>query len=305
MTIYDIPAIVNTAFPLACTINNIKSGFLKTGIWPFNRNIFTEEDVLPAYSTDRPEPVGLGLNREDVATIRPVKPGASSDFGADLLVEDRPSPERLLPNPDGRPHNQEGFFISEKHLQEAGCSKDSMPFPPTSPTENRAESITSLSMVRPTPTPEDVRPFKKAGPRKLIGKQGRKKGKSTILTDSPVLKALKEDKQAAKRKKEELEARKRDRENKKLSITNIYVKKNLFPQAKRYKMAQGKKDRGLDSSEDEGCFCLVCIEDFSKSKPNEKWVQCTKCKSWAHEKCTHGSILFYICLNCNSDDEID
>lgn len=114
MTIYDIPAVVNTAFPLACTINNIKSGFLKTGIWPFNQNIFTEEDFLPAYSTDRPEPVGLGLHREDVATLQPVEPGPSSDFRADLLVEDRPSAERLLPNPNGRPHNQEGFLYQKK-----------------------------------------------------------------------------------------------------------------------------------------------------------------------------------------------
>lgn len=49
--------------------------------------------------------------------------------------------------------------------------------------------MTSLSMVRPIPTPEGVRPFKKAGPRKVTGKQGRKKGKTTILTDSPVLRA--------------------------------------------------------------------------------------------------------------------
>ena len=46
MTIYDIPSIVKTAYPLAATPNNIISGFRATGIIsPYNRDIFSDTIV--------------------------------------------------------------------------------------------------------------------------------------------------------------------------------------------------------------------------------------------------------------------
>jgi hypothetical protein len=54
MTIYDITSIVSQSLPNAFTPKNIESGFLVTGIWPFNRDIFTAEDFLPSDVTDRP-----------------------------------------------------------------------------------------------------------------------------------------------------------------------------------------------------------------------------------------------------------
>lgn len=54
MTIYDIPEIAATALPLAATPVNIKNGFRVSGIFPFNREIFTDDEFLPAAVTDRP-----------------------------------------------------------------------------------------------------------------------------------------------------------------------------------------------------------------------------------------------------------
>ncbi|KAF5299192.1 hypothetical protein FQA39_LY02365 [Lamprigera yunnana] len=42
------------------------------------------------------------------------------------------------------------------------------------------------------------------------------------------------------------------------------------------------------SSEEEEYYCLVCISQYSESKPGEKWIQCTNCKLWTHEECTEG-----------------
>jgi len=70
MTIYDIPAIVKTALPLATTPVNIMKGFAVSGIHvcPFNRNIFTDLDFSPCYVTDRPrslsEDNAVGLEME-------------------------------------------------------------------------------------------------------------------------------------------------------------------------------------------------------------------------------------------------
>lgn len=54
ISIYDIPSLVKESLPLAATPKNITSGFTKTGIWPFNRNVFTDEDYLCSEVTDRP-----------------------------------------------------------------------------------------------------------------------------------------------------------------------------------------------------------------------------------------------------------
>ena len=53
ITIYDIPSIVNEAHMSAMTPRNIVSGFASTGIYPFNRNLFTDAKFAPSAVTDR------------------------------------------------------------------------------------------------------------------------------------------------------------------------------------------------------------------------------------------------------------
>ena len=47
-TIYHIPGVVKTAFASAFTLTNIRAGFLSTGIFPFSRCIFKDEDFAPS-----------------------------------------------------------------------------------------------------------------------------------------------------------------------------------------------------------------------------------------------------------------
>lgn len=54
LTIYNVAEIVGKAFPKAFTPKNIISGFRATGIWPFNREIFTESDFLCSSVTNWP-----------------------------------------------------------------------------------------------------------------------------------------------------------------------------------------------------------------------------------------------------------
>ncbi|XP_046661273.1 uncharacterized protein LOC124354680 [Homalodisca vitripennis] len=53
VTIYDIPGIVKMALPRAINPTNIISGFQATGIAPYNREVFTENDFLFSAVTDR------------------------------------------------------------------------------------------------------------------------------------------------------------------------------------------------------------------------------------------------------------
>jgi len=56
MTIYDIPQVVANALPLAATPVNVCAGFRVTGISPFDRDIFGDDEFVPSYTTDRPDP---------------------------------------------------------------------------------------------------------------------------------------------------------------------------------------------------------------------------------------------------------
>ena len=54
VTIYDISYLVGQAYPHAFVPNNIVNSFKCTGFFPFNENIFTEIDFLPATVTVMP-----------------------------------------------------------------------------------------------------------------------------------------------------------------------------------------------------------------------------------------------------------
>jgi hypothetical protein len=96
MTICDIPSIVRQSLPNALTPNNIKSGFLVTEIWPFNRDIFTDEDFLPSDVTDRPLQDTLNLTRTSECHI-------SSSY---LDISNQPSTSVLKTGPSTSQSNQ-------------------------------------------------------------------------------------------------------------------------------------------------------------------------------------------------------
>ena len=53
LTIYDIAALSGQAYYKALIPANITSGFSKTGIYPVNREVFTDDLLLPSVPTDR------------------------------------------------------------------------------------------------------------------------------------------------------------------------------------------------------------------------------------------------------------
>lgn len=112
LSIYEVAEMVGRSFPLSFTCKNIISGFAATGIFPLNADVFTDEDFLCSYATDRPQNV-------DSNSKLPILTSPSTSFSAQVQT-----------------------------------------------------------------TPEILRPFPKAAPRKESAK-GRKKGKSTILTETP------------------------------------------------------------------------------------------------------------------------
>ncbi|CAM1296348.1 Uncharacterised protein r2_g568 [Pycnogonum litorale] len=152
MTIYDIPGIVATAYPLAATASNIEAGFRATGIFPFNRDIFPVSEFSPTYITDRP------LQSEDAAS----------------------SPVAMIGNP-ATLNSETNFNNAELRLSTSRSISNN-------PTDNLNDETPGSS--KQGVSLEDLRPFPKAGPRKQKKRGGRKSRTTAILTDSPVKAAL-------------------------------------------------------------------------------------------------------------------
>ena len=160
--------------------------------------------------------------------------------------------------------------------------------PPLSTTdaENTASSATAAQSNEFSP--EHVRPFPKARPRKATNK-GRKKRKTTILTDTPEKLLLEKEQSTKTTTKHAKQPRARKQ---------IIKPKPTKPCSKKRKPKERLKEC---SSDEEDVFCLVCVEPYSNSKPGEEWIQCVVCNRWSHKACAPEQ-LRYICQNCDSDD---
>ena len=117
LTIYDIAALSGQAYYKALIPANITSGFSNTGIYPVNREVFTDDLLLPSVPTDREaDPVrympGEGPSEEaNDETIDPtiaVTPGHAAGPQPSTSTEaSTPTfPEDIRPYPKAAPRNE-------------------------------------------------------------------------------------------------------------------------------------------------------------------------------------------------------
>ena len=126
-----------------------------------------------------------------------------------------------------------------------------------------APTLGESSCLKLPRTPLDVRPFSKASPRKT-NQRGKKRSRSMILTETPVINGLEAEDAKVKR------------------TTGCTVARTFVPK-KGVKSAKRQKE-----TEEETSQCLVSDEPFGNSRLGEKWVSCTESGKWAHEDCTSG-----------------
>ena len=68
-TIYDIAGIAKEAHNIAFSKKNIELAFKATGVFPVNRDIYTDEDFLPAKVTNRIDPTVSDETKQIEKTI--------------------------------------------------------------------------------------------------------------------------------------------------------------------------------------------------------------------------------------------
>lgn len=169
MTIYDIPSLVRHALPLAATPVNITKGFKVSGIEPFNRDVFGDDEFLPASVTDQPAPPPQSSQTESVAPTSADVPEETLDKS----TSDSPA-------------------IVNDNLRPPACSEVNELEPVASTSGLRKNSSKPNAKNNIVFSPAFVRPLPKAEQRKQTLK-GRKKRKSAVLTDTPEKDALEEE----------------------------------------------------------------------------------------------------------------
>ena len=189
MTIYDLPGIIKKTLPKAATPENITAGFKAAGIVPFDRDIFKEDDFLPAYVTDRPSSSETRDDDGSTAAVdsdQPqleldcidVDPGTNATPVPITSTESGPT-EQLQPadSVETRDDGSTAPVDSKQSQLELDCTDDEPDMNTTHVPSTFAGTSCGLT------TPEQLRPFGKAEPRKT--RNGRKR-KSAVLTDTPV-----------------------------------------------------------------------------------------------------------------------
>lgn len=187
--------------------------------------------------------------------------------------------------------------------------------PSTSTTDDvRTEE---LEVPRPaTPkafSPEAVRPLPKAAPRLITNNRGKKRRKTAILTDTPEKQALEIEEKLRNDKKKKTSDKLKSKQS---PISNLKKKPEvrklvsdssdeepLIKKIAKKRIIKRRRKKTTDSetsSEEDKTACLVCDEIYDNNNEIEDWLQCTKCKMWAHGNCAKHD-PFYVCINCISE----
>lgn len=190
LSIYQVAEIMGVAFDKAMTPSNIRSGFRKTGVFPFDREVFSADDFFQSEVTNRMENI---------------PPTSMSD-------------------------------TTERHPALPEVEK---------PTTSKA-NVSSVSQAIVSPI--ECRDYPKAGPRKAGNK--RKKGKSSVLTDTPI--------------KAEIEELARQREEKKNKKNCSKLKK---PKTEDIKKAAKVLFSSSESDDDDSDTSIVDLDEDDDNMP--------------------------------------
>ncbi len=227
MTVYDIPKVVATAFPLAVTPGNIKAGFRASGIYPFNREVFLETAFAPASTTDRAEP-----STQPTPPLLPREPSTRSG--------QRPvTPEELRPYPKAAARKG-----AQKQKRMSSCILTDTPEKERIEQE-KAASMQKKKMATTSKRPSAPQPRPVAKP---SASQPRPAAKPSAYQPRPAVKpSAPQPRPAAK------------------PSASQCTPPQLEKAASKKKKQKRKRQEEDSSSDEEDCFCLVCMETFSHS----------------------------------------
>lgn len=266
VTSFQISRIFCEAYLRAATQQNCVKAFRKTGICPYNPEVFSDVDFIAASVTEQL----LDQVTQQHQEIEPLNP----EIQQQTSLSDLTSTERSLDNPQPGPSwlpDEWGSTNSSKSILERDMA--------TTTPEKTHSSFAAHG-------PADCHPLPRIQGKRCSGK--RKSVGSVVLTSTPYKAALEEDK---KRKAEE-----KEKKNMKATATKGRSLKGKSIMKK--KITVKKASSSSSSGEADDTECVYCLEKYSDSLGGESWIRCTRCLKWAHEQCTSCEDGFFICDFC-------
>lgn len=153
----QIGELFTSAYGKAATIKNATSGFLNTGICPFNPNIFPDEFFEPADTTDRSLEPSITADGE---TFSQPKQTVSNEMGESGVMKDTERQDQCeTRNKENEARNdQESNSIKEKPLLKKRITLQELsPLPTASGTRKRKIRKTITGVLTTTPNLEELK----------------------------------------------------------------------------------------------------------------------------------------------------
>ncbi|OWR52064.1 Tigger transposable element-derived protein 1 [Danaus plexippus plexippus] len=282
ITQFQIPELVNQAFQKTATLTTAYNSYENTGIWPLNRNRFTEADFLAASTTDIAlndsvtdnETLIVNNNYLQLSIPSVVSHASTSNLQDSVNDEPQPSTSGAVQSSsiNYQPQNQP----SVTNLQEETSSESQTPGSSKTHAEKK--------------TPKIIMPFPKttATKRKSV-----RRGKTAVITSSPYRKEL--DVTPIINNKKSVKT------NLNLETKKKANKGNTTKKIKERKKQRNRKDSTTDEENDD-TKCFYYYHLYSES--NEGWVRCQTCHQWAHCSCAgvedDDADTIFICENCSN-----
>ena len=320
ISFYQMAGIFGRAYIRTSTQDKAINGFKVCGLWPFDSNIFRDEDFAAAELTEEAQPVVRDIDEQPDNT-RQDDQSAHHDGSAVPSTAGATDPSDALmpaavarsstsgPSTSGPSTAPSTSGPSTARASTAGpttsgpsTARASTAGPTTSGPSTARPSIAGASTATPSTAGSSIAGASTAGSSTA--------GPSTQLphVDTTVSQVLHERSPLPRIAIPRPRTRKAETA---ACLTSSPYKRLLQEKSDGKRMKTTKKKQRVkakskpiisDSSDDEEWPCVVCGETFATSKPREKWVKCQLCQKWAHEECTPGEMAF-ICPNCDSDDE--
>nr|CAH7743754.1 unnamed protein product [Callosobruchus chinensis] len=320
VTPYQVAKLFGNAYLKAATMLTAINGFKTCGIWPVDRNVFTEADFIAAETTNTERIVYSGdlnatttndtSNHTEVSS-QPGSPTSAilvSPLAANTYIIDESvaSTSQTKSQPSAPTSSISLSINSECGVFSKTSEKEHLYNPIVSPETvlvDQQRSPLSLFIEEREKTPEKqmanssflVSPADIIAVPKEIRTQERKtrkRGKIAVLTDSPYKNELKRELETKIKKKKTGEQK--TEKNKPNYKTNEKKCKKKEPEEKsnakkpkknKVQMTKKEIETDTDSSQedDDDCACIYCGYLYSQSV--EGWVMCSVCHGWAHNSC--------------------
>ena len=320
-SIYEIAEFVKYAHRRAITPANIIAGFTKTGIYPFDHNVFSDEDFLSSAVSDRPTPDESGTysdatpahtgtlipdsdatparywnTRSLIPMQRPLEP-KHQILDSDVATGSTLEHQSIDSDATSGSHRNYRSPIPMRHRVELE-HRSLIPMRHRVEPEHRSTGFdvtstrTGTPMLQTLVSPQQFRGYTKAGKRKASS-NGKQKGRSLIATATPERILLE-----AKTSKRKATITGKPKAQKKICVSKPTTNSNKSKQASnRQKLHH---DNAVDTTP-----CSTCNMRFCDDKSGSKWAQCqtVTCQKWYHNACQgleERNYKKFICIECEN-----